>query len=285
MEIIRLSEKDIKKLGKYKLDKEIDNTESTLYVYHDGLLLKLFNSTDEEYLENKMFVINRLFYLKDYTDIKEIVWPISLVKRKALGNGYTMEFIKDNSNLGQILKDPKVPFEDKITFLYGIGKILLKVKYDTALNNAEFHFGDIHEGNFIYDKRDHTIKTVDNDSSMLSGAKAPKSKFLTYNDKLWDFEYKYPLDENSRHIPNNNTTILSYIYMLLNLITGEYSPDMSIKEFCEVLNRLNKLGVNKELLDSIFNIYMPKDNYLDFELIKTVDSKVILKYRNLYSKK
>ena len=52
MDIIRLSEKDMKKLNKYKLDKEIDNTESTLYIYHDGLLLKLFNNNDEEYLEN-----------------------------------------------------------------------------------------------------------------------------------------------------------------------------------------------------------------------------------------
>ena len=67
--------------------------------------------------------------------------------------------------------------------------------------------------------------------------------------------------------------------MLLNLITEEYSPDFSTKVFCNVLNKLNDAGFNTELLDSIYNIYSLSDNYFDYDLLNSIDSKLILKYR------
>ena len=113
------------------------------------------------------------------------------------------------------------------------------------------------------------IQAIDIDSAYVAGADAPISKFLTHNTKLWNLEEKYPyvydnIRQIAKNIPNKNTTILSYIYMLLNVLTGEYSPDMSTNEFCNVLNMLNTCGVKKELLDSIYNIYFPKDNYIDY---------------------
>ena len=72
--------------------------------------------------------------------------------------------------------------------------------------------------------------------------------------------------------------------MILNLITDEYSPNMSISYFCKILNVLSDVGFEKELLDSIFNIYLPKDNYLDFNLINSINSKLSLKYREKIEK-
>ena len=166
-----------------------------------------------------------------------------------------------------------------LSYISGYSKISFN-RYD-VLKEQEFHLGDIHEGNFIYDNKKNMIKAVDLDSAYVPSMYAPISKFLTFNDKLWDFPNKYPLDENDRHIPNYNTTILSYIYILLNFITEEYTPNISISEFCNTLNLLNDIGFNKELLDSIFNVYLPKNNYFNFELLNTLSPKLILKYREI----
>ena len=68
MNIIRLNSRDIKKLKEYKIHSDIDNSEATLYLYKDKLL-KLFNSNSEEIINNKMFILNKLFYVKDSVDI------------------------------------------------------------------------------------------------------------------------------------------------------------------------------------------------------------------------
>lgn len=281
MDIIRLNSKDIKKLNKYELHSHIENTESILYLYnHKKELLKLFKSNDKDYILNKSFIINKLFYIKDNVDMKELVMPNSLVKVSGLSIGYTMDFISQNTNLSLILNSEKVSIEDKIYFLKKIGKIIEKIELNDTLNKNGFHLGDIHDGNFIYDNKNNMIKGVDLDSAYVRGVVAPSSKYLTFNDKLWDFPKKYPLDENDRHIPNHNTTIISYIYMLLNFISGEYTPNISISRFCNILNDLSSVGFNKELLDAIYNIYLPKDNYLDFELIDTITPELVLKYKN-----
>lgn len=80
------------------------------------MLLKLFASKDEDVLNNKLFVLNKLFYLKEYINIKELVWPESLAKIGSINKGYTMEFIKNNTNLSLIFKSEKVSIEDKIFF-------------------------------------------------------------------------------------------------------------------------------------------------------------------------
>lgn len=281
MNIIRLNGKDIKKLNEYELHSNIENTESVLYLYnHKKELLKLFKSNDKDYILNKGFILNKLFYIKDNVDIKELVMPNSLVKVSGVSVGYTMDFISQNTNLSLILNSEKVSIEDKIYFLKKIGKIIEKIELNDTLSENKFHLGDIHDGNFIYDNKNNMIKGVDLDSAYVPGMVAPNSKYLTFNDKLWDFPNKYPLDENDRHIPNHNTTIISYIYMLLNFISGEYTPDISSTRFYDILNDLSSVGFNKELLDTIFNIYLPKDNYLDFDLINTITPELVLKYKN-----
>lgn len=280
MKIIRLSEKDMDKYKKYEIHNDILNTEANLYIYLD-YILKIFKSTDNMILDNKMYILNKLFYIKKYIDIKEIVWPNDLVKVGNIDRGYTMNFIKENSNISLIFKSDKVSMEDKLYFLRCIGKILEKVENDKYLRYINFHLGDIHEGNFIYDNKNNMLRVIDIDSSYVEGSNASRSKYLTFNDKLWDFPNKYPLDNNNRHIPNKNTTIISYVYMILNLITGYYTPDISIKEFYKILNLLNMSDFNKELLDMFINIYKKDDNYFDYDLLNTITESKVNKYKEL----
>ncbi len=281
MEIIRITSKDLKKLSKYELHRDIDNSESKLYLYQKRELLKLFKSTDKDYLYNKMFILNRLLNIKEAINIPELVLPNELAKVSGNGAGYTMNFIKENTNLGLLIKNPNISLEDKLYFINQIGRILNKIMLDKFLKGEGFHLGDIHEGNFIYDNSNNIIKVVDIDSSYIPGMEAPNSKFLTLNDKLLTFTNKYPIDKNDKHIPNDNTTIISFVYILLNFLTEEYSPDMNKTNFCNTLTMLSQAGFNKELLDSIFNIYKTTNNYFDFELLETINPKLILKYREI----
>lgn len=286
MEILRLSSKDIKKLKEYELHEDIQNHESNIYFYKDNELLKLFKNREDIFLLNKFYVLNKLFYIKENIDFKELVFPNNLIKVSGKPSGYTMNLIRENTNVGRILNNNKISFEDKKFIIIKIGEILRKIEYNDMLVNMRFHLGDIHEYNFIYDNKENSLKVVDLDSSYVSGIDAPTSKFLTFNDKLWDFPNKYPIDvENDRHIPNLNTTIISYVYLILNTITNLYVPNLSISGFCNILNMLGTSGFNKELLDSFYNIYLPKDNYLDLELIKSITDKQYNKFKEIQLKK
>lgn len=280
MEYIKLSEEELFSLKSYKLHKDIDNTESRLYLYNLNELLKIFKCNNEHFKTNKLYVINKLFYIKDHLNLKELVLPNKLVKIN-WDFGYTMDFIENNTNLALILKNKNVSIEDKLYFIKQLGYLLDKIESNDILRKINFHLGDIHEGNFIYDNKNNIIRVVDLDSSYVDFVNAPNSKFLTFNDKLWSFPNKYPLDKNDRHIPNKNTTILSFVYILLNFLTGEYSPDIGSKVFLHTLNMLLDVGFNKELLDSICNIYTLNENYFNYELLNTVTPKLVYKFNEI----
>ena len=276
MEILNISNKEIGSLTKYILKDEIYNTESNIFIYKDKELLKLFKNSFD--VENKCYVLNKLFYIKENLDFKELVLPNKFVKVENEPAGYLMAYIKSNSNIGLILQKTDISFNDKKFLLIEIANILKKIENNKLLNKINFHLGDIHEYNFIYDNKENMVRAIDLDSSYVEGAEAPVSKFLSYNEKLWFLENKYPyirdnIRKVAKHIPNKNTTILSYIYMLLNVLTGEYSPDFFKVKFCKTLNMLDTCGINKELLDAIYNIYFPKDNYIDYELVNSITEK------------
>jgi len=282
MDIISLTNREIKRLKPYTLNKGIFNNESYLYYYNNQELLKLFKSHINK--ENKLFILNKLFYLKDYLDVKEFVLPSSLAKC-GKSFGYTMEYIENNTNIAVLLNRDDISLEDKIYFLTRISNLLKKIETNEVLKENGFHLGDIHEGNFIYDNINNMVRAVDLDSSYVSGMDAPDSKFLTRNDKLWFFKEKYPLDKNDRHIPNKNTTILSMLYMVMNFVSEDYSPDIDTREFIYNINIMAHVGFNKELLDSMFDLYLYKDNSLDFDLIKTINPKMVLKFREIKNAK
>lgn len=282
--VLKFNEKELKLLQKYNLNKKIENTESKLYIIeekekwkHYKELLKVFKNNDEQYLNNKIMTIKFLLNLKDELGMKELVLPTKLVLIENEFKAFTMPFIEKNTNISLILNSLKTLPEDKIFFLKEIGKILQKTEENRICNAYDFHIGDIHEGNFIYDNENNYIKSIDLDSCKIGDNFSSNSKFLTFNDKLWDFPTKYPLDENDRHISNKNTTILSYVYIILNTISNEYFPDLSTHEFYNYLNYLLSIGFDKRLTDLFANIYSTKDNYFDMELMKTIAPKLLEK--------
>ena len=62
MQLIRLTNNDLKKINKYEIDNKIVNTESDIYLYSNKELLKIIKTKD--LLLSKLYVLNKLFYIK-----------------------------------------------------------------------------------------------------------------------------------------------------------------------------------------------------------------------------
>lgn len=186
----------------------------------------------------------------------ELVTPTSLVSLDGEISGFAMPFIEDNTNLALLLNNPKVTLSQKIKLLKEILNILIKVQ-DSHELDGKFFLGDIHEANFIWDITEQTVRAVDMDSSYFSGGFISVSKVTTLNYLLEGFPNKYILDDESgKFIPNKDITSVSFIYMLLNVLSGcNDSHHWSYNEFYNYLSFLEKKGLSKELLDIIANLY------------------------------
>lgn len=281
MRIIKLEDNDIEKLKEFEIDLHLN--ESKIYFYDNNQLLKIFKSSIEEYITNKMFIINRLFYLKKYIDTDNFIMPNNIVRFHGFNSGYTMDFIDDSDNLKIIMDSNKISLEDKVCLLKQMAYILLETENNKVLKDINFHLSDIHEGNFIYDNKDKKVKCVDMDSSYLKGSLTSNSKYLTYNYKLWDYEKKYPLIEKGIEkgniTPNINTTILSFYYMFLNLLTNKDSYNFSKIKTYNLINNMKNIGFSKYLTDALELIYTNKVNYIDEDIINSITPKLILKYK------
>lgn len=198
-------------------------------------------------------------YISTYfwANIPELVLPNSLVSLDGNASGYLMPFIEDNINLAILLNNPKINLKVKLNFLGKILNLLIKIREIYSLQ-GKFFLGDIHEGNFIFDLNEQAIKAVDLDSAYFKGGPIPISKFTTFNKKLYDNYPKYQKDEiTSRIIPNENTTSLSFLYMLLNILSEDQAYRWSLNEFYQYISYLEKQNFPKDLLTILANIYTP----------------------------
>lgn len=262
MENISFSEHELKKLPLLPLSNQIVNTEAKLYIYKNKdhwqvnhSLLKIFYDNREVYIEKKVDVIQKLIQYRDDLQSIPLVLPTGTAAVKDQIAGYIMPYIENNVNLSLYLNNPNVSLYVKLQYLKQVYQILENIEKVKSLEN-NFYLGDIHEGNFILDIADQKIKAVDMDSSYILKSAISPSKPLTFNQNLWNYPNKYPLDiDTDYHIPNHNTTILSFIYMLLNTLSNDKSYNWTIDKYYEYLNQLEKKGISHELLDSLYKVY------------------------------
>lgn len=284
MEIINFSNREFEKLPQYKLQRGIFNTEAKLYIYdtkdkwnHVKDLVKIFFVQEGSYFSNKLYTLNELMDFREKQTVKEIITPTKLVAIDGKICGYVQRLIENNQNLVILLKDPNVSLEEKINLLFKTAKLLVKIEKNPICRKYGFYIGDLHESNFIYDFDDNEIKSIDTDSCKIGRNKPSKSKYLTFNDKLWDYPKKYPLDSEDIHISNYNTSIISYIYMILSFFGDVNMKNVSVGEYYNYLQYLKDCGLSAEFIDMCAQIYLPSDNYLDPELIKSIDGKTLKK--------
>ncbi len=263
MKVINITKRQLRKMLPLNLSRSIINKEGKLYIHdykqkygHFQDLLKIYNNQSESYIADKVAVITKLIATFESLDMPELVTPTSLVSLDGEISGFAMPFIEDNTNLALLLNNPKVTLSQKIKLLKEILNILIKVQ-DSHELDGKFFLGDIHEANFIWDITEQTVRAVDMDSSYFSGGFISVSKVTTLNYLLEGFPNKYILDDESgKFIPNKDITSVSFIYMLLNVLSGcNDSHHWSYNEFYNYLSFLEKKGLSKELLDIIANLY------------------------------
>ena len=263
MKVINITKRQLRKMLPLNLSRSIINKEGKLYIRdykqkygHFQDLLKIFNNQSESYIADKVAVITKLIATFESLDMPELVTPTSLVSLDGEISGFAMPFIEDNTNLALLLNNPKVTLSQKIKLLKEILNILIKVQ-DSHELDGKFFLGDIHEANFIWDITEQTVRAVVMDSSYFSGGFISVSKVTTLNYLLEGFPNKYILDDESgKFIPNKDITSVSFIYMLLNVLSGcNDSHRWSYNEFYNYLSFLEKKGLSKELLNIIANLY------------------------------
>ena len=279
MKVLALSERELKRLPELLLSNKIVNTEARLYIYNHKdkwnylkEIIKLYYIKTDEYMSDKIYVVGQLIANLAKMDIRELVLPTSLVTVRGDLQGFSMPYVENNVNMALLLNNPKVKLEMKIKYLREIFGILERVEGTKELE-GRFFLGDIHEANFILDIDEQMIKAIDMDSAFINGSAISISKFLTMNENLINNPVKYPFDfETDRPIPNHNTSTLSFIYMLLNSLSGESIYRFSIEDYYEYLNYLKDLGMNRELTDSLAEIYLSNErNNFSVELLDSID--------------
>jgi len=278
MKVMNITNHQFRKMNEYIPNNGIGHMECTLYLLKEKnkwnrkyKLFKKFNKVDGEYFSSKLYIINELINKRDEIGIEELVYPDSLISVDNEIVGYSMDFINNNLNVNRILNSPNFDLKFKINILKEIGTILEKVK-----DNQIITLSDIHEGNFIYDLDTKKVKAIDLDSCKIGKDEGSLSKYLTFNPNLWDYPHKYPMNDDDIHIPNNNTTYLSYIYMILNFISGcNYVNRLSIDSYYKYLERLRNNGYSQELIDIFALIYTKADNHTPLHLLDEIKEEKI----------
>ncbi len=276
MKILQISKRKFKQISKYTLESSITNNECDLFILeqkdkwnYEKILIKKLKKTSGGYFSNKLYTVNTLIDNRENLDIDELVLPEKLFVLDDKIEGFVMPFVENNINLSLLLNNPNLSLLKKIEILKKIGNLLNKIIYlsDKANN---FFLGDVHDGNFIYDKDKKIFRAVDLDSCKIGNNDSSISKYLTFNVNLWDFPNKYPLNEDDVHISNKNTTILSYIYMILNTISNHRIDNIFIEEYYSYLQYLKDNGFKQELIDMFANVYTNADNNIDLGLLESI---------------
>jgi len=283
MKIRSYTEREFKKLKKFELHESISHSECDLFIIEDKeywkkhhTLVKQFKQINGEYFSNKLYTINSLVDNIDTLGIDELVLPSSLFAIDGEVCGYTMPFIERNVNLGMLLNSQTVTLNKKIIALKKIGHLLEKIMKLDGMKGS-FYLGDIHEGNFIYDIDKGIYRAVDLDSCKIGNNNPSSAQYLSLNRKLEDFPNKYPIFNMDQfinfYINNENTTVLSYIYMILNTISKVKVHNLSVEEYYNYLQYLKDRGVSSELIDMFALIYTQSKNKIDIEALDSIPVK------------
>ncbi|MDD2505065.1 MAG: hypothetical protein PHF21_02195 [Bacilli bacterium] len=280
MEIINYSNYKFNKMEKYILEKSVVNTECTLYFLpckekwlKKMKLFKKFYVTSGPYLGNKLLTINTLIDNKDLLGIEELIFPERLVAVNDTICGFMMPYI-DSVDLGSLLSDLNVPTERKIELLKEVGQILKKV--ETASKYVKnFYLNDIHENNFILEKETNKLLAVDLDSSSIGDNMPFPSKYLHFiGNKVEGQINKYQKNEDGIFIPDQNSELLCYNVMVLNMICNGQINILNINDFYCYLEYLKTIGFKHDLLDCFAKIYANCDNENPMEHLDTIPKQI-----------
>lgn len=292
MQAISMSQNKYKQLTKMNLPKEVFNTEAIIYDFRykgeEKVFKKLLNNMGVN-LANKLYTLEMLDVNRKYLP-ENLCIPDYLTIVGGVVEGFTMPKI-EGINFSTTLKNKNITIEEKIYYLKKIGELLHQLeqirKY-TPFN--DFYLNDIHESNFIINPYKKTITAVDLDSSRVCSKANFASRYLTPLALLNNVKDKYKIiEDNSSSLgyveADSNTDLYCYIIMILNYLYGENINNLNLEDFYNYLTYLEKIGINKELIEIFKNIVSNKDNENPYDLLDTLTTEQVARSRKIVYKK
>lgn len=243
---------------------EIDNgMEGAVYkVILDGEVYayKQFFCTEGVYFDNKLYVISSLYSRRKDIEVPALLLPLGLGMEEEVLQGMLTEYVL-GPTLQRILEDPTVDIYTKVGYLKQISKILKQMKKTREKKDLhDFFLNDIHEKNFILDRKRDILRVSDLDSSHIAGNHFATSKHLIARDlSLFPEKYKQIEAKKRKIIASEETELFCYAMIVMLFLTNR-NVIYTMDEYMECLNFLASVGVNKELLDALAKVYSTDKN-------------------------
>lgn len=281
MNIQNLRMKQIKKLRELYLEPGVLNTEAYMLVlnrkYSDDKKERVFKyldmQEDKNIMSKKLYTVTTLDTLDEYKNIEELIIPDSIIYVDGNIAGFACPIVYNHKNLGVLINNPNVPLETKLSYIKQMGDIIDKVERVEYSNN-KFQFGDLNEYNFIIDK-DNKVKAIDLDSAYLGiGEPLNMAYYLLKNKYIKSIPEKYKATKKGIVIPSNNTDLYCYNMIILNALSKNNLHRVDIQTFYEYLDYIKDLNLPSDLIESINNIYIPKDNINPKDCLEYIDNSL-----------
>lgn len=291
MQVINFKQKEFEKLAPLELSSNIFNTEAEMFIIpsknkqskEQTILKKLYVDMGENF-SNKLYTINELLDKKDIIGVEELVMPEALATVDSSLIGFAMPYVP-NINFQTVLNSKEFTISQKIAYLKEIGELLEKLKKVRKYTDVkDFYLNDIHENNFILNKKTGKINAVDLDSCKIGNNLTAAARYLTPISQL-SYVNKYKtLDRSVGGVfeISENTEIYCYIVMIFNFFFESNIGKLSISDFYVYLDYLAKIGVSKEFLDKVSYIYVGKDNENPWEYLEMLESFYGRMHKNVF---
>ena len=224
---------------------------------------------------------------------KELVLPEDYVYVENIHEekiGSTFPLIQ-GKNLQDILSDESYNYKKKMILLKKLGQFLENLNTLIPYFPYKLHIGDLHEGNIMITKRNN-IKIIDTismyiDKNKLPTIEAQPSKYLEFNETIKEEKYqsKYPKQSNGLIIPNKDTDIFCYLFIILNTLANTDLAHIPLKDLLNYLDYLEYLKYNKYFLFSITKLFSLEENVNPYEFLNSITHKQYTKANYLSYKR
>ena len=272
MDAIVLTKRQFEKLKQHLVPDHISNSEASLYIipsknqYNDKLI-KVYKANSGETFSKKLYVVNALINSKDTINSNDIVLPEKLVVVDGKVVGSSQEYINNNINMIDVINNTKIPIDRKIDLLKQILGIINHVRYvSSSVNNL--NIGDVHLGNFIYDISEKRVKSIDTDSYSIGEVSQPVEPMDINGENFDGLLNKYKFNYVGLTIPNNESDMMYYQFIVLNTIANYEINKLPLNEFYDYLQFLKDNGYSYEVIDCFASIYNNKSNYIDNDILE-----------------
>ncbi len=267
MRTLTLTQRQVDKLKRLPLSDEISNKESIIYQTGTlpkhkvpaNSLFKYLYIKDKETMANKLYTVSMLSDYEAQLHIKELVIPNSLVSVDNQAVGFTVPEIKNATNLGEILHDPKVDKKKKLELLRKVGELLSKTG-NLEKYGIHFYFNDLHEYNFLVDNDTEELYAIDLDSAALTSEYPLPSYYMFANPNLDSAPNKYKKNAFGISYPDRNSDLLCYNMIVIDTIASHKVSLLPLEDYYLYTAYLSEIGFGPNIINAFNSIYHEGDN-------------------------